>query len=94
MRAIPLPFNAGWKAASPPPGFHLHSPRGFQRVPFSANLTISLFPTMFILSDSTANTLWGGGGTRSVDAWWSGTFNFSQLGDSVGDTMGLGELGF
>lgn len=35
-----------------------------------------------------------GGGTRSVDAWWSGTFNFSQLGDSVGDTMGLGELGF
>lgn len=36
----------------------------------------------------------GGGGTRSVDAWWPGTFNFSQLGDSVGDTMGLGELGF
>lgn len=48
---------------------------------------------MFILSDSTANTLWGEK-TRSVDAWWPGTFNFSQLGDSVGDTMGLGELGF
>lgn len=48
---------------------------------------------MFILSESIANTLWGKK-PPSVDAWWPGTFNFSQLGDSVGDTMGLGELGF
>lgn len=94
MRAIPLPFNAGWKAASPPPGFHLHSPRGFQRVPFSANLTISLCFQPCLFSLTPQQIPYGGGGTRSVDAWWSGTFNFSQLGDSVGDTMGLGELGF
>lgn len=49
--------------------------------------------TRFILSDSIANTL-GGRKPGFVDAWSSGTFNFSQLGDSVGDTMGFGELGF
>lgn len=47
---------------------------------------------MFILSGSVANAL--GGKPGSVDAWSPGTFNFSQLGDSAGDTMGFGELGF
>lgn len=50
-----------------------------------------MLPTRFILSDSIANTL-GGKNPRFVDAWSPGRFNFSQLGDSVGDTMGLVSL--
>lgn len=77
-----------------PPSPHLDSPWGFQRVPFSANLTISLCFQPCLFSLTPQQIPYGGKKPRSVDAWWPGTFNFSQLGDSVGDTMALGELGF
>lgn len=92
MREIPLPSSAGWKEASPPSQPPL-SP-GLPEGPlFLRPDDYPVHPTIFTLSDSIANTL-GGKKTRSVDAWSPGTFNFSQLGDSVGDTMGFGELGF